>query len=171
MLEEKKLQHTNEISATPTQENPSHPKIKDNLPPAFKKRLTLQTLKTDMKCFEGKEEASIVYETTKQTIEALSPADPIEAMIVSQMIATHNASMNCFAAGQTLMDPSVLQFRDSTMNQGVKSSKVFVQLVDALQRYRQKDVSTQKLTVGHVEVHEGAQAIVGNINKTNSKVE
>ena len=51
--------------------------------------------------------------------------------------------------------------RRENLNQGNKLSRSYAALVEALNRHRGK--GPQKVTVEHVHVHEGGQAIVGNV--------
>jgi hypothetical protein len=51
--------------------------------------------------------------------------------------------------------------RHENLNQANKLSRTYATLLDALNRHRGK--GQQKVTVEHVHVHEGGQAIVGNV--------
>jgi len=52
--------------------------------------------------------------------------------------------------------------RRDNLNQASKLSRNFVATMDALDRHRGK--GQQKITVEHVNVHAGGQAIVGNVS-------
>ncbi len=101
-------------------------------------------------------------ETTKAVIVGLAginPRDEIEGMIAAQMIAGHNASMDCYRRAAR---PEIeLNRRDEYLAQASKLSRTFAALVEALNRHRGK--GQQKVTVEHVHVHKGGQAIVGNV--------
>jgi hypothetical protein len=51
--------------------------------------------------------------------------------------------------------------RRENLNQANKLSRTYATLLDTLNRHRGK--GQQKVTVEHVHVHEGGQAIVGNV--------
>lgn len=90
---------------------------------------------------------------------ALNPGDEIERMLMNQMLA-----MNGLALRSTLRahNSEYVQQTESFIAQANKCSRTFAVLVDTLSRHRGK-TSEQKVTVEHVHVHEGGQAIVGNV--------
>jgi hypothetical protein len=89
----------------------------------------------------------------------IKPGDELEGMIAAQLIASHNASMECYRRAM-LRDQS-FEGRQEALNQANKLSRTYAALLDALNRHRGK--GQQKVTVEHVHVHEGGQAIVGNV--------
>lgn len=94
----------------------------------------------------------------------IRPRDEIEGMLISQMIATHQLSMdNLRQAGKSEM-PS--ESRSMFTNSSTKLSRTYIAQMEALQRYRGK--GEQKMTVEHVHINAGGQAIIGNV-KTPSK--
>jgi hypothetical protein len=80
-------------------------------------------------------------------------------MIAAQLIASHNASMECYR--RTMIGEQSFEGRREALNQANKLSRTYATLLDALNRHRGK--GQQKVTVEHVHVHEGGQAIVGNV--------
>ncbi|MBL0338856.1 MAG: hypothetical protein IPP67_06765 [Rhodospirillaceae bacterium] len=93
----------------------------------------------------------------------IKPQDEIEGMLAAQMVATHNAAMECFR--RSMMAEQTTQGIELTLNQANKLTRSYAALVESLNRYRGKGVSEQKVTVQHVNVSDGGQAIVGNIQK------
>jgi hypothetical protein len=87
----------------------------------------------------------------------IQPNGELEGMLAAQLIACHNAAMECYrrAAG------SKLAARDYHLNQANKLSRTYSALLEALNRHRGK--GQQKVTVEHVHVHQGGQAIVGHV--------
>jgi hypothetical protein len=65
------------------------------------------------------------------------------------------------ASGSRPIENQTLQGRQENLNQANKLSRTYAMLVETLNRHRGK--GQQKVTVEHVHVHEGGQAIVGNI--------
>lgn len=92
-------------------------------------------------------------------VEGIQPRDNIEAMLALQMVAVHNATMT-FARRLNHVDNIPQQ--DSAERAFNKLARTFASQVEALNRHRGK--GQQKVTVEHVHVHEGGQAIVGNVS-------
>jgi hypothetical protein len=99
------------------------------------------------------------------TLEALSgigPRDEIEGMIAAQLLAAHNAAMECYR--RAMIVEQTLAGRQENLNQANKLSRTCAVLLDALNRHRGK--GQQKVTVEHVHVHSGGQAVVGALETT-----
>jgi hypothetical protein len=92
-------------------------------------------------------------------VKGIEPRDQIEAMLAAQMAAVHMASMT-FARRLAHVDNIPQQ--DSAERAFNKLTRTFTAQVSALKEYRSK--GEQKMTVQHVHVAEGGQAIVGNVN-------
>jgi hypothetical protein len=93
-------------------------------------------------------------------LRAFKAADEIEGMIAAQAMAAHHASMECSRRAMLHEQPfeAAQGFRKAAAN----ASRTFVELLAALDRKRGKG-GQQKVTVEHVHVHSGGQAVVGNI--------
>ena len=91
-------------------------------------------------------------------IKGIEPRDQIEAMLAAQMAAVHNATMT-FA--RRLNNVDNIPQQDSAERTFNKLCRTFVAQVEALKRYRTG--GQQKVTVEHVNVHAGGQAIVGSV--------
>jgi hypothetical protein len=65
------------------------------------------------------------------------------------------------ASGSRPIENQTLQGRQENLNQANKLSRTHAMLLETLNRHRGK--GQQKVTVEHVHVHEGGQAIVGNV--------
>jgi hypothetical protein len=89
----------------------------------------------------------------------IKPGDELEGMIAAQLIACHNASMECYR--RAMIRDQTFEGRQENLNQANKLSRTYATLLECLNRHRGK--GQQKVTVEHVHVHEGAQAIVGNV--------
>ena len=92
-------------------------------------------------------------------IKGVQPRDEVETMLATQMAAIHNATMT-FA--RRLNHVETIPQQDSASNALNKLARSFAMQVEALKRYRTG--GEQKVTVQHVNVNEGGQAIVGTIN-------
>lgn len=89
----------------------------------------------------------------------INPRDPIEGMIGAQLLAGHSAAMECYR--RAMLPDQSLEGRRENLTQANKLSRTYTMLLDALNRHRGK--GQQKVTVEHVHVHKGGQAIVGNV--------
>jgi hypothetical protein len=89
----------------------------------------------------------------------IAPKDELEGMLAAQMIAAHNAAMECHR--RAMLSEQTFEGRKENLNQANKLSRTYTMLLDALNRHRGK--GQQKVTVEHVHVHSGAQAIVGAV--------
>ena len=98
------------------------------------------------------------YAAAGAALIGIKPADEIEGMLAAQMVATHNAAMKLL---QRLKSVETIQQQDSAGNLATKLLRTYATQVEALQRYRGK--GQQKVTVEHVHVHSGGQAIVGTV--------
>ncbi len=92
--------------------------------------------------------------------QALGAADEIERMLMNQIRAMNGLALRSTSRAH---ETEYLQQAESFINAANKSARTFAVLVDTLSRYRGK-TSEQKVTVEHVHVHEGGQAIVGNVS-------
>jgi len=94
-------------------------------------------------------------------VKALAPKDEIETMLGAQMAVIHLATMTM---ANRLMHTSTLPQQDSAERALNKLARTFAAQVEALKRYRTG--GEQKVTVEHVHVHDGGQAIVGHVEHT-----
>jgi hypothetical protein len=78
-------------------------------------------------------------------------------MIAAQLIAAHNATMECYR--RAMIGEQAFEGRRENLSQANKLSRTYAMLLDALNRHRGK--GQQKVTVEHVHVHSGGQAVVG----------
>jgi hypothetical protein len=94
-------------------------------------------------------------------MSGIGPTDPIEAMLAAQMLASHNAAMECYR--RAMLSDQTFEGRNMALTHAAKASRTYAALVEALNRHRGK--GQQKVTVEHVHVHKGGQAIVGVIDR------
>ena len=92
----------------------------------------------------------------------IAPQDEMEGMLAAQILAHYNASMECHR--RAMLPGQTFEGRNSSLAYANRCSRTFVKLLDALNRHRGK--AQQKVSVEHVHVHEGGQAIVGNVEQT-----
>lgn len=93
-------------------------------------------------------------------VHGIRPRDEVEAMLAAQMFAAHHMAMEAASRANWKSPPPKL--RDMHVKHAEKLMRVFAAQVEALQRYRGK--GRQKMTVEHVHVHSGGQAVVGPVS-------
>ena len=107
-------------------------------------------------------DAEQVKEQRYAAVDALvgiAPRDELEGMIAAQLVACHNASMECYR--RAMIGEQSFEGRRENLSQANKLSRTYAALLDALNGHRGKGL--QKVTVEHVHVHSGAQAVVGTV--------
>ncbi|CUK08561.1 hypothetical protein RUE5091_03096 [Ruegeria denitrificans] len=108
------------------------------------------------------QQGSSVSETASNfvmsVVAGVRPQDEIEAMLAIQMGAIHQATM---IMARRLNHVKTLPQQDSAERALNKLARTFTSQVEALKRYRSK--ADQTVRVERVEVKEGGQAIVGNV--------
>jgi hypothetical protein len=112
---------------------------------------------------EDAETRSRQYTATVAALVGIGPKDEIEGMIAAQLIAAHYAAMECYR--RAMGSDQTFEGRHENLRQATKLSRASAALVDALNRHRGK--GQQKVTVEHVHVHSGGQAIVGTVERSN----
>jgi hypothetical protein len=91
-------------------------------------------------------------------VTGIKPRDQVEAMLASQMAAVHMATMR---SARDLTHAEYLSQQATEERTFNKLARTFAFQMEALKRYRTG--GEQKVTVQHVTVGEGGQAIVGNV--------
>jgi hypothetical protein len=91
-------------------------------------------------------------------VQTVKPQDELEAMLAAQMGAVHAATM---MMARRLNHVETIPQQDAAERALNKLARTFAIQMEALKRYR--TCGQQKVTVEHVTVNEGGQAIVGNV--------
>ena len=89
----------------------------------------------------------------------IEPKDELEGMLAAQLLAAHNAATECYR--RAMIREQTFEGRREALAQANKLSRTFTTLLEGLNRHRGK--GQQKVTVEHVHVHAGGQAIVGAV--------
>ncbi|TCT04523.1 hypothetical protein EDC22_1152 [Tepidamorphus gemmatus] len=97
------------------------------------------------------------YSATIAALVGIGPKDELEGMMAAQLIAAHNAAMECYR--RAMIGEQTFEGRRENLAQANKLSRTYATLLEALNRHRGK--GQQKVTVEHVHVHSGGQAVVG----------
>lgn len=135
---------------------------------AFLNELVHQALTSKASVLGDKEKDKIasIKKNVTDVFAGINPRDEIEAMLVTQMIATHEATMASFLNANVASSPNetASRLRELSINQSVKLTRNYTLLMQALGAYRNQAV-TNNVKVKNVNVHDGGQAIVGNVSK------
>ena len=94
----------------------------------------------------------------KNLMSSILTGNGLETILASQMVVVHNLQMS--AATYAKLHKSVALIKPYA-NMVTKLSNTFIQQAQLLMKLQGK--GQQKVTVEHVNVHEGGQAIVGNV--------
>ena len=90
-------------------------------------------------------------------VQGIGPRDHLESLLACQMTATHAAAMEMLRRAQYKEQPN--QAVDACVNRATRLMRTFALQVTALKDYRAR--GQQTVTVQHVQVGEGGQAVVG----------
>ena len=92
------------------------------------------------------------------------PNDSIELMLATQMAAVHSIALEM--SRRAMLHEQSLEGVELNINCANKLMNTFARQVEALAKHRAK--GQQKITVQHVNVNDGGQAIVGDVNQGGS---
>jgi hypothetical protein len=90
------------------------------------------------------------------------PADPVEAMLLGQLLNTNATALEIQRLAWAENSGSEKQIR--FLQLADKNARTLAVLVEALGRYRGK--GQQRVTVEHVHINAGGQAVIGNVSGT-----
>jgi hypothetical protein len=110
--------------------------------------------------FAGRELRTFDHLTA--ALRGIHPRDSLEGMLATQMVAVHTFAMTCMgrAALQNQSDLGV----EVNINRATKLMRTFLNQTEVLARYLGK--GDQNMVIGHVQVHSGGQAIVGQVQNS-----
>jgi len=89
----------------------------------------------------------------------IKPQNGLEGMLATQMVATHSAAMECLR--RAMIPSQTFAGAEQSLKHANKLLQTFARQLEALDKHRGK--GQQKITVEHVTVEAGGQAIVGNV--------
>jgi hypothetical protein len=117
-------------------------------------------LKRILAMFRGKDGKidTVAVEAVLAVLDGSEPQNEIEAMLVIQMATTHALTMKL---SRRLATVDTIEQNDSASVTLARLQRAFTTQVELLANLRRG--GRQKMTVEHVHVHPGGQAIVGNV--------
>ena len=98
-------------------------------------------------------------------LHGIKPKDELEGMLAVQMVGVHNLAMEFMK--RAMLPEQTGEGVDCNVNRATKLLRTFTAQIEALNRHRGK--GQQKVTVKHVHVNEGGQAIVGVVGRGGGK--
>lgn len=105
-------------------------------------------------------------QASKEAIAGLNASNGLQSMLAAQMLSIHKLQQKSLCYAQNVKDYKLEKYY---VNSGVKLANCFVQQANLLAKLQ--GLGGQKITVERVEVHQGGQAIVGNIQGGSSNKE
>ena len=97
--------------------------------------------------------------------ESIKPADGLEAMLAVQMVGAHEAATECLR--RAMLADQTFEGRNVNLAHAQKMMGLYTRQLAALDKHRGK--GQQKVTVEHVHVESGGQAIVGHVDAAAQK--
>ncbi len=94
-----------------------------------------------------------------ELFESLAPREGAEGMLALQMVGTHHAALECLR--RAMIPGQLLPALEHNLRMAEKMMLLFAKQLETLNRHRGK--GQQKVTVEHVNVEAGGQAIVGSV--------
>ena len=92
-------------------------------------------------------------------LQGIKPTDEVEGLLATQMVATHNAAMECLR--RAMISGQSFEGRDQNLKHATKLLATYSRQIEVLNKHRGK--GQQKITVERVNVESGGQAIVGHV--------
>jgi hypothetical protein len=108
----------------------------------------------------GSEEREKQLQATMSAMMGVQSRDELEGMLGAQMVATHNAAMECFR--RSMIKEQSFEGRRQNLEFANKLVRSYATLMETLDKHRGK--GQQVVRVEHVTVNAGGQAIVGTVS-------
>jgi hypothetical protein len=115
---------------------------------------------------QGQKVSSANSNFVLSVVRAVKPRDELEAMLATQMGAIHAATM---MLARRLNHVETIPQQGAAERALNKLARTYTIQMDALKRYRTG--GQQKVTVEHVTVNSGGQAIVGTVSSRPSRIQ
>jgi hypothetical protein len=123
-------------------------------------RSILKSVMSTMRHTDAKDDAlKELIMVTSAALAAFKPTDEVEGMIASQAVALHFGAMECLRRAMIPDQPFEIATR--MRKDAANLSRAMTDMLESLDRKRGK--GPQVVRVERVVVHEGGQAIVGNV--------
>ena len=107
--------------------------------------------------------ASEALQVATELMLEFKPESLTESLLTVQMIGVHHAAVSCLQRMALQMKSS--EELDAGARVSIRLMRLFMEQLEAMAKLRGK-TGQQKVTVEHVHVHQGGQAIVGAVTAT-----
>ncbi len=94
-------------------------------------------------------------------MNGIAPENPLEGLLSAQMTVAHSMAMEF--SRRAMKEGQTTEGVDRNINRVTKMMRTFTTQAEALQKLRNK--GQQKITVQHVQVNHGGQAVIGDVNQ------
>jgi hypothetical protein len=108
---------------------------------------------------ETEEQSRLRAVRALEHFNSLEPKDGAEGMLALQMVGTHFAALECLR--RAALPSQTLVGLEHSLKHAQKLMALYTKQLEALNRHRGK--GQQKVTVEHIRVESGGQAIVGSV--------
>lgn len=98
------------------------------------------------------------HQKSTDAMTALGASNGLQSMLAAQMLSVHELQQKAMAHAQIT---GSLELQQYYTNSAIKLSNCFVHQANALAKLQ--GIGGQKIVVERVDVHQGGQAVVGNI--------
>ncbi len=112
----------------------------------------------------SKQEKDVTIARAIDHFNSLKPTDGAEGMLAEQMVGSHFAAMECLR--RAALPNQTFDGRDMALKHAHKLMSLYAKQLETLNKHRGK--GQQKVTVEHIRVEKGGQAIVGNVEAGNA---
>ncbi len=116
-------------------------------------------------CSSGIEDPEVITNKANASMAAIleiDPQDSTELMLATQMATVHNLTME-MSRRALLVDDQTEDSVSFNINRTTKLMRTYMAQMEALNKYRNK--GKQQITVQHVNVNDGGQAVIGDVNQ------
>ena len=116
-------------------------------------------------CSNGTKDSELINSKTNASMTAMleiDPQDSTELMLATQMVTVHNITME-MSYRALLTEGQTHEAVNFNVNRMTKLMRTYMAQMEALNKYRNK--GKQQITVQHVNVNDGGQAVIGDINQ------
>jgi hypothetical protein len=115
----------------------------------------------NLQCSSSSEKAVDNFGTALGILSEIGPSGALEMLLAVQMMGVHQAALK-FLTNATAEDQTA-EGRDLNLLRATRLMRLFLEQLEAMQKLKGK-AGQQKVTVEHVHVHQGGQAIVGAVS-------
>lgn len=117
-------------------------------------------------CISPGQDKNLMAQSVIELLGELHPDNALEGMLATQMVAAHFQAMAQLRSAAMSTNANAQQ---QHLQLGTKLQRIFLSQAEVLMKLR--GVQQQKVLVEHVHVHEGGQAIVGQIYSGRGEVQ